>query len=150
METTLLRRLITVFARLNGVGGDASPIVGTGKVGSMRVAAGGSSHTVTVTLTNPRDAAEFVSCIIYALNGTTYEDKGAQIGQIASPTGSATVDVSSAGMLVEFEGNGAPHISQGACTITGDITLLPNYANYAMFTVSGDGSITIDGVDYDW
>lgn len=34
-DLTMLRRLIWIFARLNGSGGDTSPIVGTGKVGYM-------------------------------------------------------------------------------------------------------------------
>ena len=35
-DWTMLRRLIWIFARLNGSGGgDTSPIVGTGKVGYM-------------------------------------------------------------------------------------------------------------------
>lgn len=152
METTLLRRLITVFARLNGggSGGDSSPIVGQGQVGYMLVGAG-TSYTVGISLTNPRYPEDFVSCIIYALNGTTYADKGGQIGQIGSPTGNATVTVSSSGIVVEFTGQkGSPHIPENACTITGDITMLPDHSNFAMFTVSSDGSITIDGVNYDF
>lgn len=134
-----------------GGGSDASPIVGQGQVGYMVVGARGTSYTVGVSLTNPRYPEDFASCIIYGLNGTSYEDKGAQIGQIASPTGNTTVVVSSAGIVVEFTGQeGAPHIPVNACTITGDITMLPNYADYAMFTVSSDGSITIDGVNYDF
>lgn len=133
-----------------GGGGDASPIVGTGKVGYMVVGAG-TSYTVAISLTNPRYPEDFASCIIYGLNGSSYADKGAQIGQIASPNGNATVTVSSSGIVVEFTGQeGAPHIPANACTITGDITMLPDYSNFVMFTVSSDGSITIDGVNYDF
>ena len=159
METTLLRRLITVFARLNGGGGDASPIVGTGKVGSMRVAAGGSSHTVTVTLTNPRDSGYFSICEIFATDSPNYEDVaqiGLKIGEITQASGSATLGNCPSYFAVFPEGTpgAVVMVPSSGCSGSGGVAYVtpPSGSSwdFAIFEATGDGAAILSGVDYDF
>ena len=110
---------------------------------------GGGTYTVTVTLTNPRHSPHFTSFGIYEQHSDSYYDIGEAIGQISSPTGSTQVSVSSSiygvGMIVS-----GTSVADGTVNCTGGVSFTDtDYAGVFWFEVVGDGTITIDGIDYD-
>ena len=108
-----------------------------------------AGYTVTVSLTSPTSESYFSSCEIFEYSSGT---KGTQIGTISSPTGSTSVTVTTDGVLVEIRSTG--YFGFGNTTTTGSVTW-----NYGInetssgadiwYDVTGDGTITIDGIDYD-
>lgn len=109
-----------------------------------------SGYTVTVSLTNPVNSSAFSRCSIYEALSNDPHDTGTHIANINSPTGTATINVSSSiyGIAVVFEGlsvdGGSASGTGGVSYSTGDI-----YDAF-VFQVTGDGTATIDGVDYDY
>lgn len=159
METTLLRRLITVFARLNGGGGDASPIVGTGKVGSMRVGQETGGHTVTVSLTSPQDSAHFALCEIFAMDSPNYEDTehvGLKIGEITQASGNVTMEDCPHYFAVFPQGTppSVVMVPSSGCSGSGGVAYItpPSGSSwdFAIFEATGDGTAILSGVDYDF
>lgn len=112
---------------------------------------GSSSRTVTISLTNPKHSSEFISCDIYATNdGITYV-RG--LGGIASPTGSTDVTLAGAdfGIIVNFSSGASMYIPPNGISVTGGVTMyLPPQSNYVSFEVTGDGTVTLNNVDYDF
>lgn len=112
---------------------------------------------VTVSLTNPVNASDFKWCNIYdSVNGSTDPTDGYVLGEqitsITSASGSATFDVDSAhfGFIVELMGAMQPDIS--TISRTGDILHAGNSihvdGSLVLFKVDGDGTVTLDRVDY--
>lgn len=110
-----------------------------------------SEHTVTISLTNPANASAFGDCRIYeALSNDVY-NPGEEIGSISSATGSTSVSVDSSnyGIVVIVSGI-AVNADLSMCSCTGDVSAEDtDYGGAILFHVTGDGTITIDGVDYD-
>lgn len=111
---------------------------------------GGSSKTVTVSLTNPLNPSNAANpaCKIfewYASGGT-----GDQIGSIASPTGSTTVEVGNdvPGIYVEFYGTYVA-VRYDGCSCTGGAIRNDYYERAYSIIVIDDGAVVIDSVDYD-
>ena len=109
-----------------------------------------SNYSVTIALTNPVNSGQFGSCSIF--EKMSFADAGDYIGAINSPTGSATVSVSDGfyGIGIAISGMSVD-IPTSGISCTGGVT----YSDMTMegelvFAVAGDGTITIDGVDYDY
>lgn len=113
---------------------------------------GGGSHTVTIEFIEPRSPESFESCNIYEYD-IDGETTGSLIGTIDSVTGNTTVVTSSGAIYIELNGNfvSPPRyvgLLNGAY-MTGGV----GYTNFAdgghmIFTVSGDGSITVGNIDW--
>lgn len=113
-----------------------------------------SNYTVTISLTNPVNASEFSYCHIYDL--TTYDSgdpwggAGSQIGSISSASGSTSVDsyATSYGIIVYLVGASVYTYTDPVCTGGASFTDMDSTGSF-FFHVTGDGTITIDSVDYD-
>ena len=105
-----------------------------------------SDYEVMVSLTNPIGASDFRACNIYAYDGS---ETGALLGTINSASGNTTVHVSAdlSSIAIAFDTNWG--LTRGTTTCTGDVTYM-GLSSMAedIFSVSGDGTITIDGNDY--
>lgn len=112
-----------------------------------------SGYTVTVSLTNPLSPELFISCRIVNLTSSNEPwidiNEEAEIGSIDSATGSTTVltDPSCFGIAAVWYGNWGP--GGGTITCTGGVTYSGGESEWSKFEVEGDGTITIDGADYD-
>lgn len=110
---------------------------------------GGGTYTVTISLTNPRNSDGFSSFSIYEQLSADYMDVGENLGHITSPTGSTQVSVSSSIYGIATYAYGWS-VESGTANCTGGVTFAgSDYAGYDYFEVVGDGTITIDGIDYD-
>lgn len=109
-----------------------------------------SGYTVTISLTNPAHASSFRDCQIYeALSNDVY-DMGKNIGSILSATGSTevSVDTSMYGIVVVASGTSV-YTDLGMCNCTGDVSAEDtDFGGAILFGVTGNGTITIDGIDY--
>lgn len=107
------------------------------------------AYNVTVSLTNPVNASYFQSCTIYkALTNSDFGNLD-KIGEIESASGSTVVAISDFfGLNVYLQG-----MSVGEPTIscTGGVSYIGNNYTYGtwLFQVTGDGTITLDGIDWD-
>ena len=116
------------------------------------------THQVTISLSNPVSPSDFVSCGIEELisdhkDGPGNYDDTLPLGEIISPTGSTTVSVhsSSYGIGVFPSGTGSVWYEQSDVSVTGGISYVGTGADvsYTAYRVTGNGTITIDGIDYD-
>lgn len=108
-----------------------------------------SGYTVTVSLTNPIGGSDFQNCNITEL--VTSDTEGSLLGQITSATGTAefVVPSSSYGVTVVLEGNWGTSYTDENIACTGGISFIKRDAmNIDYFEVTGNGTITYDGVDY--
>lgn len=109
-----------------------------------------SGYTVTVSLTNPINASDFYSFEIYEANNSTDYNNMNKLGEITSPTGSTTitVDTNLYGICLYAEGvGGYQYYSASNISCTGGATLA-NKAINAVIAVTGDGTVTIDGINW--
>ena len=110
---------------------------------------------LTVSLTNPIHPNCFVSCEIYDETGGEVK-----IGEITSATGSVSIDltdrfawwdVSTLSIGVVFCFNGFLYYATSGISCTGDVSFdYGGGSDSSFFTVTGTGTIIIDGVDYDY
>ena len=117
-------------------------------IGAISGGGGGTEKTITVTLTNPRNASEAMNpaCTIYEAEDPV--SPNAQIGQIETPTGSTTVTTSASCIVVDFHTYGA--LMYGSSLWEEGLTPLKSGKSAGMgFYVFDSGSVTIDRVDYD-
>lgn len=110
-----------------------------------------SGYTVTVSLTNPVNASSFSRCSIYEALSSNVYDWGNQLATISSATGSTSVSVDSSNYGIVFVASGASvYADLSMCNCTGNVSAEDtDGAGAILFHVTGDGTITIDGVDYD-
>ena len=109
-------------------------------------------NTVTISLTNPRHSSSFMSCPVYGLDiDDPVTANRTLLGTISSPTGSIEVEVSQPFLMVDPTGPSVYGRSSGVST-SGDVTWDGNdyWSSVRVFAVTGSGSVTIDGVDYDF
>ena len=111
-----------------------------------------AGYTVTVLLTNPIAPAHFGSVDIDTADSSWQQDE--TLGSINSPTGTITVTVPSSayGIIVWcsglYVGGG---LRYATITCTGGVSIYGyNEVGGANFTVTADGTITIDGIDWDY
>lgn len=109
-----------------------------------------TNKTVTVTLTNPVNASYFRGCTISELLSEDLYNGGEALGTISSATGSATVTVpSDINYISIYFDSSFPAADPGLATCTGSIVASDIYdSSTLMFNVLGDGTITIDGMNY--
>lgn len=110
-----------------------------------------SGYTVTVSLTNPVHEYGFSGCDILGALSNDVNDWGEQIGSISSATGSTSVSVDSSnyGIIVIVRGTSVS-TDMSMCSCTGGVSAEDtDYSGAILFHVTGNGTITIDGVDYD-
>lgn len=121
-----------------------------------------SSYNVTVSLTNPVSASDFNYGDVHTSpDGSTdtsgFRPKytlGDKLVDFASATDSVTVSVGSEsyGIVVELYGAMQPDISASNITCTGGVSYIGSLqypgATGSLFQVTGDGTITINGIDY--
>ena len=135
----------------SGVSQLANYTVGSnGKVTIYQVLPAPQGYTVEVSLTNPAHAEHFSHCTIdTALSNDLRGDSGEVLGQIDSPSSSTTVTVppSAYGIIVNVDGVST---SLGTTSATGGVTYITDDGYGAtLFQVTGDGTATLDGIDYD-
>ena len=110
------------------------------------------SNVVTISLTNPNHASDFGSCTIYGLDADDPSSNPTQIGVINSPTGSTTVYTNQPYILVHVTGTGVsmPYNTTSMITSGGVNwdTKIWGTGN-AIFEVTSNGTITINGINYD-
>lgn len=119
--------------------------------GVISTAGGAETYEVTVSLTNPSYGQYFNRCDIYGYD-TTAEENTVLLGKIDSPTGSATVEYDPSlheKLSIHFDTNWGTAYNPSDITCTGGVSFYDfNSANDAIFNVEGDGTITINGIDY--
>lgn len=117
---------------------------------------GGGSYTVTVSLTNPISPSDFSGCNIYEATINDIEDAmdHPSIASISSASGSTSVTIpsSSYGIVVDPEGRWGSTYDKPDVTCTGKIACIGKtffiVPSACIFLVGGDGTITIDSIDY--
>lgn len=110
-----------------------------------------SGYTVTVSLTNPINSSDFDRFYIYAATSSTDYYPDTLIGQITSPTGSTTVNVDAnyygiclyAVGIGDYQSFGSDNIS-----CTGGASFANEYASCVVIEVTGDGTVTADGINW--
>jgi hypothetical protein len=117
--------------------------------GVISTAGGATSYEVTVTLTNPVNAGQFSRCTVLQMaSSDPYDGSGVALQTITSPMGSETYEIPATayGLMVTPYGV-SPY--GGSATCTGGVTFVRDDGGQFIFSVTGDGTATIDGVDYD-
>ena len=111
---------------------------------------GSSNYTVSVSLTNPRNRSEFGSCYIYEALSNDPWDTGNYLDAIVSADGTKTVQVSSSvyGLNIDAHGSSVSIPTSGIST-TGGVTFKQKEGSIVIIEVTGDGTVTLDGIDYD-
>lgn len=110
-----------------------------------------SGDTVTVSLTNPIHSSSFDVCEIYEQYSISDPDYSVNpIQTIDSATGNATVSIltSSYGLRIQCKGSSS-YIYAATITCTGGVSYSIHDSDTLICAVTADGTITIDGVDYD-
>lgn len=111
---------------------------------------GSSNYTVTVSLTNPLNRSEFSSCVIFEALSNDPWDTGKQLDVIISADGTKTIQLSSSvyGLNIKAHGTSVSIPTSGIST-TGGVTLKQVDGEIVIVEVTGDGTITLDSIDYD-
>lgn len=106
--------------------------------------------TVTVSLTNPVNASHFTGGYIYELYSDDMSDTGATLATISSPAGTTEVTVSGGiyGIQLSLGGDYPAYLGYGYVTCSGGVSLATAWNGIANFAVTGDGTIIVDGYDY--
>lgn len=147
--------LASIADAIRTKGGTVAPLVyPQGFIDAIMALPGGGSndYTVTVSLTNPISPSDFLWCDIKKLSQMGGEP-GETIGTISTANGSTTVAVEDGDLIaVVLGGNwGVSYSESNAVSVSGGVSFVGrNYAglDYLAFSVAGDGTITVDGVDY--
>jgi hypothetical protein len=109
------------------------------------------AYNVTVSLTNPVHSGDFVYCKIYTIPDESDPNAyGEEIGSISSPSGSAEITVSGADGIAVVCRSGSTYIPNGAATCTGGVSEISTFYNAVRLLVTGDGTVVIDGIDWDY
>lgn len=108
------------------------------------------NYSVTITLTNPSNPTKFNYGEALSANGANLGDEIETLFRFTSPTGSGTfaVDPSVPYLWVDLSGS-EPNPQRATVTTTGGITYDSlTMTNIFVFSISGSGTITIDGMEY--
>lgn len=116
---------------------------------------GASNYTITVSLTNPISPSDFSYCNIYEAENPDFEESmlTTSLATLSSPTGSATVSIPSTsyGIIIYPIGNWGATYTNNAVSCTGKISFIENsmfFVGASLYLVGGDGTVTINGIDY--
>ena len=118
--------------------------------GVISTAGGAETYEVTITLTNPQNSRYFSNVEVSECeNGSAYDSSVSPLGNITSPTGSQSYVMSKPYCIVSPQGSGAPSVDESMCTCTGGASFFAMDGTAGVFLITSDGTITIDGIDYD-
>lgn len=112
---------------------------------------GSATRTVSISLTNPLNPDGFSDGTIFEmLSSDPWDINNPILDRLNSPTSSGTYTIGSTsyGINVVLEGVSI-YTGSATCVCTGGADLADNYGYGFVFTVSADGTINIDGVNYD-
>jgi hypothetical protein len=103
-----------------------------------------------VSLTNPINQSQFSYCYISEQYSAADKDAGVTFGQIQSASGSTsvTVPISLYGVFIDINGNYGSSFYSNNISVTGGVSYIGWDGIGAKFEVTGNGTITIDGVEY--
>lgn len=113
-----------------------------------------TDYEVTVNLTNPQHQSYYGSVRVYESEtgsvdaGGNYEE-GTNLGTVPSADGSLAVEVNSSlyGLVLSLSGSWlAP--SSGTITTSGEVTMIGRHDTSILLKVDGDGTVTIDGIEW--
>lgn len=109
-----------------------------------------SGYTVTVSLTNPINPSRFYYCDISEQYSAADGDAGYSLGRIESASGSTSVTVPASlyGVFIDIQGDYGSSFYSNNISVTGGVSYI-GWDNGAKFEVTGNGTITIDNVEYD-
>lgn len=110
-----------------------------------------SGYTVTVSLTNPVNASEFSYCEINEQITSANNDTGSLLASISSASGNATVTVSASIYGIQVVPVGmSVYVTTSGISCTGGVTYAgADPMGGYKFAVTGNGTVTFDGIDYD-
>ena len=111
-----------------------------------------SGYTVTVSLTNPINPSQFSYCDICEQYSAADYDAGLTLGQIQSASGSTSVTVPTSlyGVFIVIMSNYGSSFSSNNISVNGGVSYIGwDGSDGAKFEVTGNGTITIDAVEYD-
>lgn len=111
-----------------------------------------STYSITVSLTNPVNSGQFHYCEIWQMaSDSTTDLANVKLAVITSPTGSCVVECSTAAYgLYIYPWGTSTYADSNNVSCTGGVSLSRQEDNQIfVFTLTGDGTITIDGIDYD-
>ena len=118
-----------------------------------------SSYSVTITTTNPKHSgeADSIPCKLYeSENGTTLDGSnlwalGNQIGSMGhTDTTTVEVDKELFGIVAVFNDDCNAYVADSGVTCTGGVSNGGARSSRVLLKVDGDGTATINGVNYDW
>lgn len=106
-----------------------------------------ANYSVTVSLTNPSNPSAFDVCEIHLYDPSSSMDL---IQTITSPTGNATVTVPNSvyGIILYFVGL-TVNVYKATTTVTGGVQYSITEVDTVIVEVTANGTITLDGVEYD-
>ena len=145
--------LTSIADAIRTKGGTSAPLVyPQGFIDAIMALPGGggsSNYTVTVSLTNPRNSSQFVSCDIYEALSNDEWGAGEYLDAIISADGTKTIRLSSSvyGLNINVHGTSVSIPTSGIST-TGGVTFKQVDGEIVIFEVTGDGTITLDSIDY--
>ena len=137
--------------------GTAGTVTVTGSKTQQLTVYNGAHHqpapppaTVTISLTNPVNATSFTGGYIDELYSDDLHDTGTTLATINSPTSTTTVTVSGGiyGIQLVLSGYYPAYLGSGYVTCSGGVSLGDSDNGAANFAVTGDGTIIVDGFDY--
>lgn len=121
----------------------------------------GNYYTIQLSFTNPSGVSEFAGIAIYVLTSDAHEDRWGEVYYtdrveylyLNNPEEriSIMLPIEYYGIVIEPRTNspeGMPDYSDNDLSLTGSLTYLDAYEGFQI-RVQGDGTITIDGVEYD-
>ena len=121
----------------------------------------GNYNNIDLSFTNPSGVSEFAGIAIYALTSDAHEDRWCDVYYtdrveylyLNNPEESISImlPIEYYGIVIEPRTNspeGTPDYSDNDLSLTGSLTYLDLYEGFQV-RVQGDGTITLDGVEYD-
>lgn len=128
-----------------------------GVTGTYEGSGGGGSterYEINISLTNPSSTYNFDRCQVYTLNSQFSTDDpygiATQLVTVYNADESFDVYVPTDiwGIWIVLIGYSPDGTEYGTCSVTGSLTVDQSYDGWVI-QVSGDGTITIDGAEYD-
>lgn len=145
--------LTSIADAIRTKGGTVAPLVyPQGFIDAIMALPGGGSngYTVTVSLTNPVNSSSFTNGAIYELYSDDMYDTGETLAIISSPVGTTEVTVSNDiyGIQLYLNGPFPAYLGGSNVTCSGGVSQATAWSGIANFAVTGDGTIIVDGYDY--
>lgn len=106
------------------------------------------AYNVTISLTNPVNSGSFNYAWVYTWDGPgTHE--GNELGRFQSPVGTISVSVDGVYGIAFYVDGTSPSMDSSMATCSGGVSFTGYTIDAGLgFQVTGDGTIVIDGIDY--